>query len=88
MDTRLWIAEDPLQIFGIDLGRRMTVTALPRTEAWLGKVRYIVAPARFHDLHLDRTLAAFPLTELYAIPSIFGRHSSRPGTFPLPDRAI
>jgi hypothetical protein len=29
VDTRLWIAEDPLQIFGIDLGQRMTVIALP-----------------------------------------------------------
>ncbi|MCL4461934.1 MAG: DUF4336 domain-containing protein [Nitrospirae bacterium] len=29
IDDHLWIAEDPLKLFGIDLGRRMTVIGLP-----------------------------------------------------------
>jgi hypothetical protein len=29
IDDRLWISEDPLRIFGISLGRRMTVIGLP-----------------------------------------------------------
>lgn len=29
IDDTLWIAEDPLRIFGIALGRRMTVIGLP-----------------------------------------------------------
>lgn len=105
IDKHLWIAEDPLQIFGIVLGRRMTVIGLPdgglfvhspwempadrkpRLEE-LGQVRYIVAPARFHDLYLEQALEAFSLAELHAIPSIFQGFSSRPGTFPLSDRSV
>lgn len=104
IDKHLWIAEDPLQIFGIVLGRRMTVISLPDGDLFvhspwemtpdkklrieeLGQVRYIVAPGRFHDLYLDQALAAFPLAELHAIPSLLRRFSSRPETFPLPDQA-
>ncbi len=105
VDAHLWIAGDPLRVFGIELGRRMTVIALPDGSLFvhspwemtperkrrlldLGQVRYIVAPGRFHDLYLEQALEAFPQAELHAIPSIFRRFSSRPGAFPLPDRAV
>ena len=102
IDDTLWIAEDPLRIFGIALGRRMTVIGLPdgglflhspwemtadrkRRLLDLGPVRSIVAPGRFHDLYLDQALLEFPQAELHAIPSLFGRFTSRPNTFPLSD---
>ena len=65
----------------------MTADRKPQLED-LGQIRYIVAPGRFHDLYLDQALKAFPLAELHAIPTLFRRFSSRPGTFPLSARDV
>lgn len=52
----------------------------------LGRVGYVVAPARFHDLFLDGVIGAFPQSELHAIRPIFSRFSSRAKTFLLSDQ--
>ena len=54
----------------------------------LGRVGYIVAPARFHDLFLDGAIESFPSSELHAIRPVFSRFSSRPKTFLLSGQAV
>ena len=54
----------------------------------LGRVGYIVAPARFHDLFLDEAIESFPSSELHAIRPVFSRFSSRPKTFLLSGQAV
>jgi len=55
----------------------------------LGKVGYIVAPARFHDLFLDGAIRSFPLSELHAIHPVFAHFSSRTKkTFLLSEQAV
>ena len=63
----------------------MTEDRRRRIES-LGRVGYIVAPARFHDLFLDRAVGAFPFSELRAIRPVLSRFSSRPQTFLLSDQ--
>lgn len=54
----------------------------------LGRVGYIVAPARFHDLFLDGAIESFPSSELHAIRPVFSRFSSRPKTFILSEQMV
>ncbi|EAY57123.1 MAG: conserved hypothetical protein [Leptospirillum rubarum] len=54
----------------------------------LGRVGYIVAPARFHDLFLEGAIRAFPQSELHAIRPVFSRFSSHVKTFLLSDQAV
>jgi len=64
----------------------MTCDRKKRLEE-LGRIRYIVAPGRFHDLYLEQALGAFPEAELHAVLPVFSRFSSRPRTFLLSDRS-
>ena len=105
MGKNIWIEEYPCKVFGVALGRRMTVIRLKdgrlllhspgemtddrkRCLESLGRVSYIVAPARFHDLFLDQAVRAFPLAELHAIRPIFSRFSSRSKTFLLSGQPV
>ncbi len=80
IDNNLWVAEQPFQYWGINVGTRMTVTRLksglmiispikPNEQiihqlSKIGKVTYIIAPNLYHHLFLSEFQAIYPEAKL------------------------
>ena len=55
LDEDLWVAEHPLRVQGMELGRRMTVVRLGDGGLWLHSVVRLIPPVRewFNGLGAD-----------------------------------
>ena len=86
LDEDLWVVEAPLRVALFHVGTRMTVVRLGEDlflhspvplddelrEALgaIGKVRWVVAPNRFHHFFIGDYARAFPDCRLYAAPGL------------------
>ena len=84
--TDLWVAEQPLGFFGIDVGCRMSCIRLregvalhspielqPQLQeavARIGEVRWLIAPNRFHHLFVSDWAQAHPDAEVFIAPGL------------------
>jgi hypothetical protein len=83
--TDLWVAEQPLRYWGIEVGTRMTLIRLQSGELviispiqvasmatiqGLGPVRYIIAPNLYHHLYVGELQRQCPDAQLLAVPGL------------------
>ena len=82
----LWVAEQPLRYLGVALTTRMTIVRLAdgtlmvhspirltdelRSAASAGRVRFIVAPNRFHHLFVPDWQKAYPDAQTFCAPGL------------------
>lgn len=83
----LWVADQPLRFYGIEVGTRMTVARLDGGALWLhspvrptpelraavdalGRVRFVVAPNRWHHLYVGDWQAAYDGAEAWGAPGL------------------
>jgi hypothetical protein len=81
----LWVAEQPLYYWGMNVGTRMTIMRLrsgslvvispiqiesPEAIRELGPVSHIIAPNLYHHCFIAEFKALFPEAQLWAVPGL------------------